>query len=56
MIDENRAFAWELDAMGVAHEWHERPGKHDWAYWRTNAAQSLAWIGARIGDRAGARR
>jgi S-formylglutathione hydrolase FrmB len=53
VVDENRAFDWELTAMGVAHEWHERPGKHDWTYWSTNAPRSLAWIGARIGGPAG---
>lgn len=51
VIDQNRAFAWELDRLGVAHEWHERDGKHDWRYWRTNAPHSLAWIAGRIGGR-----
>ena len=51
VIDQNHAFAWELERMGVAHEWHPRPGKHDWVYWRTNAPRSLAWIAARVGAR-----
>lgn len=54
VIDQNRAFDWELTAMGVAHEWHPRPGTHDWTYWRTNAPHSLAWIAARIGAPASA--
>lgn len=48
VIDENRAFDFELTALGVAHEWHERAGKHDWTYWRTNAPLSLAWIASQV--------
>jgi S-formylglutathione hydrolase FrmB len=51
VIDQNRAFAWELTRLGVAHTWQERSGAHDWTYWRTNAPHSLAWIARRIGTR-----
>jgi S-formylglutathione hydrolase FrmB len=48
VIDENRAFDWELTALGIAHEWHPRAGKHDWTYWRTNAPYSLEWLGRQV--------
>jgi S-formylglutathione hydrolase FrmB len=48
VIDQNRAFHWELERLGVAHEWHERPGGHDWAYWRANAPYSLQWIARQV--------
>jgi S-formylglutathione hydrolase FrmB len=48
VIDQNRAFHWELARLGVAHEWRERPGRHDWAYWRANAPHSLGWLASRI--------
>ena len=48
VIDENRAFDWELTQLGIAHEWHARPGNHDWTYWRTSAPYSLEWIGRQL--------
>jgi enterochelin esterase-like enzyme len=34
--------------MHVPHAYAEWPGAHDWMYWRTHAAESLAWIAQRI--------
>jgi len=48
-IDQNRAQHAELTRLGVAHAYAEWPGAHTWAYWSTHVAQSVAWIGARIG-------
>lgn len=47
--DENRAFSWELDRLGMAHSYHEYPGAHTWRYWSTHVPQSLGWMGGIIG-------
>jgi S-formylglutathione hydrolase FrmB len=44
----NRAFRDALKARGVAFEYAEFPGGHDWTYWRTHAAESLAWLAERM--------
>lgn len=46
-----RAFASELDRLGVAHEVHELDGSHTWKYWSSNVPRSLAWLAARIARR-----
>lgn len=38
---QNRAFAAELAALGVAHRFFEVPGKHDWRLWRSQMPQAL---------------
>ena len=48
-IDRNRAFHAELASLGIAHQWREWPGRHDWRYWRAHVGEALAWIGERIG-------
>jgi S-formylglutathione hydrolase FrmB len=47
-IDENRAFRWKAEQLGVPLVYHEWPGKHDWPYWSTHVPESLGWIGAQI--------
>jgi S-formylglutathione hydrolase FrmB len=49
-LDQGRAFHAELLALGVAHRYAERPGKHDWSYWRSHVGESLAWLMSVIGD------
>ncbi len=39
----NRAFARELDALGVDHVFQESAGGHDWAYWVSELPRHLAW-------------
>jgi putative tributyrin esterase len=48
-IDQNRALHAELTQLGIAHVYTEWPGAHTWRYWSTHVAESLAWMGARIG-------
>lgn len=48
-VDQNRALHAELTRLGVTHAYAEWPGAHTWRYWSTHAAQSLAWMGTRIG-------
>ena len=47
--DQSRDFHATLERLGVAHTYAERPGAHDWNYWRRHAVESLRWIGGRIG-------
>jgi putative tributyrin esterase len=44
IADDTRAFDAELTRLGVPHQYAERPGTHDWSYWRAHVGQSLAWI------------
>jgi S-formylglutathione hydrolase FrmB len=43
-LDQNRAFAATLRALGLSHAYHEHPGRHDWTYWRTHVPTSMAWL------------
>jgi S-formylglutathione hydrolase FrmB len=47
-VDANRAFVFELRALGAPVVYHEWAGRHTWEYWRAHVGESLAWIGARI--------
>lgn len=40
-LKDNRAFDHELDSLGVAHTYHEAPGRHSWRYWRGRVHESL---------------
>ena len=41
---QTRDFHRTLVRLGVPHEYAERAGTHDWAYWRRWAATSLWWL------------
>jgi enterochelin esterase-like enzyme len=41
LAPQNRAFAAELSALGIAHTFFEVPGRHNWALWRGQMAQAL---------------
>ena len=47
-LEENRAFVTHARAAGARVEYHEWPGKHDWAYWQTHSRESLAWLAERV--------
>jgi enterochelin esterase-like enzyme len=38
---QNRAFAAQLTALGVAHRFFEPPGTHNWRLWRSQMSQAL---------------
>lgn len=46
--DQSRDFRHTLRRLGVRHEYAERPGAHDWAYWRSRVSEGLTWIARRI--------
>ncbi len=41
LAGQNRDFDAELTALGLPHEFFERPGRHDWALWRALMPQAL---------------
>jgi len=43
LLADNRELHTKLDAMQVAHEYQEFPGKHDWAYWDQHVQEALAF-------------
>jgi putative tributyrin esterase len=47
-LEQNRAFRADLNSLGISVRYVERPGKHDWAYWRAHVAESLMWLGGVI--------
>jgi len=49
LLDGNRAFHAHLDALGIAHEYAEHPGGHDWGYWRDHIGETLDFV-TRQGD------
>jgi S-formylglutathione hydrolase FrmB len=49
LLAENRALHWELQRLGIPHEYGEWPGAHSWRYWHDRSPAGLAWMLARIG-------
>lgn len=45
-LDANRELHDALSAAGIAHGYAERPGGHEWGYWRRELAESLRFFGA----------
>jgi S-formylglutathione hydrolase FrmB len=43
LISDNRGFHARLDALGVAHQYHEFPGEHNWDYWDDHIRQAIAF-------------
>lgn len=48
LLEQNRAFRWELQQLGVPHTYAEWPGKHDWPYWTLHVSESLRFIADHI--------
>jgi putative tributyrin esterase len=45
---QNRALKSRLDELGWPVVYHEWPGAHTWAYWRSHAAESAQWLSGLI--------
>jgi S-formylglutathione hydrolase FrmB len=43
-LSQSRVFRDVLRRLRISHEYRERPGTHDWRYWRENAAHSLTFL------------
>lgn len=44
LIEPNRDLHDRLTAEGIAHEWSERTGGHEWVYWETNLPDALRFV------------
>lgn len=49
LLAENRAFHGHLTDLGIAHEYAEFPGGHDWAYWDQHVQEALAFHRKNLG-------
>lgn len=49
LLDSNRQFHAHLDKLGVAHEYYEYSGAHNWAYWDEHIQQTLQFVMGRVG-------
>lgn len=43
LIESNRSFHKHLQALGLAHEYQEFPGGHDWGYWDLHVQEAIAF-------------
>jgi S-formylglutathione hydrolase FrmB len=43
LIEHNRDFHAHLDKLGIAHEYEEFPGSHDWGYWDVHVQEAIAF-------------
>jgi S-formylglutathione hydrolase FrmB len=50
LLNQNRAFKWTVEQLGLHIVYHEWPGKHEWVYWRAHVGESLHWISTQIGN------
>ena len=41
LIEQNREFHAHLESLGLAHQYEEFPGAHDWAYWDRHIQSAL---------------
>jgi S-formylglutathione hydrolase FrmB len=41
LLEENRRFHRELDKLGIAHDYEEFPGGHNWDYWDLHIRQAI---------------
>ena len=49
LLQPNRMFHAYLDQLGVAHEYAEFPGGHDWAYWDRHVQEAIAFFAISLG-------
>ncbi|MCW5581113.1 MAG: esterase [Luteimonas sp.] len=49
-IDANRALHAALDGAGIAHQYAEHDGGHDWGYWSRHVGDTLRFFGAVLRD------
>ena len=43
-LDVNRTLNSVMDDKGISHEYSERPGIHDWKYWRVSVAEHFLFF------------
>lgn len=52
LLGANRRLHDELEAAGIAHEYAEHPGGHDWAYWAAHLEDTLRFVDRTVGGSA----
>lgn len=53
LIDHNREFHAHLDKLGIAHEYAEFPGAHEWGYWDEHIQETLRFHARNLGLQSG---
>ena len=48
LLDANRELHAALDAAGIAHEYAEHEGRHDWAYWARHLEDTLRFFASAL--------
>jgi S-formylglutathione hydrolase FrmB len=48
LADHSREFRWHVEGLGLGIVYHEWPGAHNFAYWRSHVGESLNWIASII--------
>jgi len=51
LLENSREFHAHLTKLGIAHEYAEHPGRHDWAYWDEHVGETLAFVRERLAGR-----
>ena len=49
LIEQNREFHRHLETLGIAHQYEEFPGAHDWAYWDRHVQSALRFHAGHLG-------
>ncbi len=49
LLAPNQVFHTHLDRLGIAHEYAEFPGGHDWAYWDQHVRETVIFFGRELG-------
>jgi putative tributyrin esterase len=49
LLEHNRAYHAHLEKLGVAHEYEEFPGVHDWQYWDIHIREALEFHAKALG-------
>jgi S-formylglutathione hydrolase FrmB len=44
LIEENRTMHKHLESLDIPHEYVEKPGEHNWAYWDDAIVRTLPWL------------
>ena len=49
LLPQNRLFHQHLSTLGIAHEYVEHPGGHDWHYWDAHIRETVSFLAEALG-------
>ena len=49
-LDVNRSLNKLMNSKGISHEYSERPGEHDWKYWRASIVEHFHFFSSHFGN------